>query len=121
MRELIIKDGKYKFQETEEGPLICLRYNFPWRVFLGDKAVHALFDKCLDLQEEVNRLKETVKEKESEANFLRKRRLRLMKVLKLISVYLKGTESWWLLTVRKNKPNTFLGAIITRTLNNKED
>jgi len=42
-KALILCEGKYIFCE-EESILKCLRYGEPWREFVGDKAVSALFD-----------------------------------------------------------------------------
>jgi len=44
-------DGKYLFVESEGYKLECLRYNEPWRVFHGDKAVHRLFSEAVRLRE----------------------------------------------------------------------
>lgn len=52
-REVNLCDGKYKFKEEDDG-LICLRYGEPWREFIGDKAVHALFDLCWEMKERSN-------------------------------------------------------------------
>ena len=46
--KIILYDGKYTFIKGDH-ILICLRYGEPWREFTGDNAVHALFDKCMDL------------------------------------------------------------------------
>ena len=51
MEEIILDDGKYRFYEKHY-ILYCDRYGKPWREFIGDKAVWALFDKCLELLEE---------------------------------------------------------------------
>ena len=48
MKELYLEGGKYIFQETKEGSLVCLRHGEYWRVFIGDKVVHALFDQVIE-------------------------------------------------------------------------
>jgi len=45
-KEINLYDGKYTFKEQEDGSLICLRYGEKWRDFIGDNAVHALFNYC---------------------------------------------------------------------------
>ena len=46
-REINLCDGKYQFKESDDrSELLCLRHGKPWREFIGDKAVHALFDLC---------------------------------------------------------------------------
>lgn len=46
-------DGKYIFRlDTDTHTLVCLRYGEPWREFVGDKAIHALFDEVLRLRKE---------------------------------------------------------------------
>ena len=45
--EIILEDGKYRFYKI--GPTLCCdRWGERWRGFLGDKAVGALFDECLE-------------------------------------------------------------------------
>jgi hypothetical protein len=46
---IILEDGKYKFEKHEDGSLICKRYGENWREFIGDNAVHALFDYAFKL------------------------------------------------------------------------
>ena len=54
-REINLCDGKYSFKEGENGSeLVCYRNNEPWREFIGDKAVHALFDLAWELNEQLN-------------------------------------------------------------------
>jgi hypothetical protein len=43
-------DGKYTFYVDEKGILKCLRYGIAWRDFVGDNAIHALYDKIIELQ-----------------------------------------------------------------------
>ena len=49
MTRIELCEGKYVFYTSESGVLYCNRHREPWRDFLGDKAVHALFDKCVEL------------------------------------------------------------------------
>lgn len=44
-------DDKYEFYEEPEFSLKCKRYGEPWRDFVGDKAVYALFKRAEELQE----------------------------------------------------------------------
>jgi hypothetical protein len=48
---ITLEDGKYAFYKDSNGLVHCLRYGDPWREFLGDKAVSALFDHCQELRE----------------------------------------------------------------------
>lgn len=50
MDKVVLEDGKYLFALSEDGRLYCERYSEPWRSFLGDKAVHALFQEVLTLR-----------------------------------------------------------------------
>lgn len=50
---MVLEDGKYEFKLDGEGNLICLRYGQPWRDFTGDKAVRALYDQVVGLDEEL--------------------------------------------------------------------
>ena len=43
MEELILCNGKYRFYLDQNGILRCNRYGEPWREFIGDNAVLALF------------------------------------------------------------------------------
>lgn len=45
-----LEAGKYNFFKDATGLLRCYRYGEPWREFLGDKAVSALFDRCQELE-----------------------------------------------------------------------
>lgn len=47
-----LEDGKYTFKVVED-TLTCKRYNEDWRIFLGDKAVMALFQYALKLQAKI--------------------------------------------------------------------
>lgn len=54
MNELILENGKYRFYKPDGVTLVCDRYGQPWREFIGDKAVTALFDKYIELDERFN-------------------------------------------------------------------
>jgi len=56
MNRISVCDDKYLFFEDEHGTLRCTRNGEPWRDFLGDKAVSALFTYCLELENPVNDL-----------------------------------------------------------------
>ncbi len=56
-----LSEGKYKFTETEY-VLICLRYGEPWREFVGDKAVGALYNHDLALRTENKRLRKALED-----------------------------------------------------------
>lgn len=43
-------DGKYDFSVGLSGVLFCDRYREPWRDFVGDKAVHALYNHAVELE-----------------------------------------------------------------------
>ena len=45
---IILENGKYEFIKDDKGKLICKRYGQPWREFVGDNAVHALFDYAVE-------------------------------------------------------------------------
>lgn len=50
--EILLYDGKYCF--IKEGvDLKCLRYGKEWREFIGDNAIHALFDYAKELEKYV--------------------------------------------------------------------
>lgn len=49
--KITLEDGKYVFFKDTEGLVYCHRYGKPWREFLGDKAVSALFDYALNLKQ----------------------------------------------------------------------
>lgn len=49
--KITLEDGKYVFFKDTEGLVYCHRYDKPWREFLGDKAVSALFDYALNLKQ----------------------------------------------------------------------
>ena len=49
--EISIYDGKYKFYMKNHS-LHCLRYNEPWRDFIGDGAVLQLFLHAVELDEQ---------------------------------------------------------------------
>ncbi len=54
MGEIILEDGKYRFYvHLDDSTLLCDRHGETWRDFIGDKAVSALFTRCLDLQMEL--------------------------------------------------------------------
>jgi len=47
---LTLCDGKYTFyRHPDNGTLLCDRYGEPWREFIGDKAVAALFDAAMQV------------------------------------------------------------------------
>ena len=52
MNKIVLNDGKYTFY-TENDSLFCLRYGENWREFVGDNAVHALFQECLEREEKM--------------------------------------------------------------------
>lgn len=47
---LNLQNEKYTFIKNDQGLLTCNRYGEPWREFLGDKAVAALFDYAIALR-----------------------------------------------------------------------
>ncbi len=49
--EIILDNGKYRFYMIG-CTLHCDRYGEKWRDFVGDNAVTALFQKCLELKED---------------------------------------------------------------------
>lgn len=51
-----LQDGKYVFY-LKKGVLCCDRYNEPWREFVGDHAVHALFDALCEARDELEKQK----------------------------------------------------------------
>ena len=53
MDEIKLENGKYLFRNSENGILYCDRYGEGWRNFIGDKAVWCLFEKCLELQRQL--------------------------------------------------------------------
>ncbi len=60
MDEIILEEGKYRFHK-ENYLLCCDRHGESWRDFVGDNAVHALFDECIDLKrKEVNQMSEAI-------------------------------------------------------------
>lgn len=50
MSSVKIYDGKYEFYEDERGMLMCKRNGELWRDFIGDKAVHGLFSRVVELE-----------------------------------------------------------------------
>ena len=57
IEEVKVEGGKYTFQyDTETGRLTCLRHGEPWRDFIGDKAVFALFYSLYDKREKMTDL-----------------------------------------------------------------
>lgn len=54
MEEIILEGGKYRFY-IQDGILKCDRYGEPWREFIGDKAVFALFDHCYNMESLFNK------------------------------------------------------------------
>lgn len=69
-----INDGKYHFFIAEggheNGCLICWRYGEPWRDFIGDKAVHALYDHAVELEARVKTLEGELECAEDELEML---------------------------------------------------
>jgi len=62
LREIILDDGKYRFwapDPPDDFQLFCERYGEPWRDFVGDNAVHALFEYAVEQRKEVNNPKAT--------------------------------------------------------------
>ncbi len=59
MEEIILCDGKYRFW-MDGTTLRCDRHGAPWRDFVGDKAVTALFQEARDLTEGLEGMKEGV-------------------------------------------------------------
>lgn len=52
-------DGKYEFYiDDVTGRFMCKRYDSSWRDFVGDKAVHALYEHALELQARVAELED---------------------------------------------------------------
>jgi hypothetical protein len=54
--KVVLDSGKYEFY-MDGHTLKCKRYGENWREFSGDKAVLSLFYKCLNLQNEIERIK----------------------------------------------------------------
>lgn len=50
---MILSDGKYEFKLDTRGVLVCLRHGQPWRDFVGDNAVLALYQRTLLLEEKL--------------------------------------------------------------------
>lgn len=49
--EITLSDGKYTFKiDSDRGVLACLRYGKPWREFIGDHAVHSLYDHAVAIE-----------------------------------------------------------------------
>jgi hypothetical protein len=55
-----MSDNKYHFFEDKQKNLVCYRYETPWREFIGDKAVHRLYDLAIELQSDNEKLKEAI-------------------------------------------------------------
>jgi ubiquinone biosynthesis protein UbiJ len=53
-----LEGGKYTFHVSASGVLMCDRLGQPWRSFLGDKAVAALYDRVLELEAANNLLED---------------------------------------------------------------
>lgn len=54
-----LEDGKYTVLHDEQhGGVTVLRYDEPWRNETGDKLILAMVNKIVELQEEVDSLKE---------------------------------------------------------------
>lgn len=63
---VILDSGKYTFY-VRNNVLFCDRYHLKeWREFLGDKAVHALFQEVLELRERLAKLSAVETKAESE-------------------------------------------------------
>jgi len=52
MDEIILDDGKYRFY-VRDHILYCDRYGEDWREFIGDNALHELFNECLELKQQL--------------------------------------------------------------------
>ena len=60
MIKVELEDGKYTVLHDEEhGGVTVLRYREPWRNETGDKLILAMVNKIVELQEEVDSLKNT--------------------------------------------------------------
>lgn len=58
-------DGKYSvIYDPETGQAECLRYGEKWRELCGDKMVLEMFDRIIELDEEIMRLSEALKQGE---------------------------------------------------------
>lgn len=55
---MILCEGKYEFKKEPGGRLICLQYSEPWRDFVGDNAVLALFQYAAEMDDKLNKLKD---------------------------------------------------------------
>ena len=53
--KVVLDGGKYEFF-VDGGALKCLRNGAAWRDFVGDKAVHALFDAYVEAEQRIARL-----------------------------------------------------------------
>ena len=60
VKEMItLNDGKYTFYTDDRGILRCKRYeDKDWRDFIGDNAVYALFNECLRLRGEIQKIEQ---------------------------------------------------------------
>lgn len=55
-------DGKYTvIYDFETGQSECLRYGEPWRQLCGDKMIMAMFDRIVELEEQIQTLLDTTK------------------------------------------------------------
>ena len=63
---ILVCDGKYRFY-VSNGCLHADRHGEHWRDFIGDKAVHALFDELSAARDEIARLKGRVEGLEKDA------------------------------------------------------
>jgi hypothetical protein len=52
-------NGKYEFYRDVAG-VLCKRHGEPWRDFIGDKAVNALFEYALQLEHELSEAQATI-------------------------------------------------------------
>lgn len=60
--KLDLCDGKYTvIYDFGTGRSECLRYGEPWRQLCGDKMVLAMFDRIVELEEQVQNLLDTTK------------------------------------------------------------
>ena len=65
--EVSLYEGKYIFRlNLDNWHLTCLRHGEAWREFVGDKAVHALFDKAFEVEELKGQIKQLKVEKEDQ-------------------------------------------------------
>ncbi len=75
---IMLGDGKYTFiKDGTTENLECRRYGEKWRDFIGDNAVHSLFNFAFDAQREIEALKRALFDQvqESRASFVEMMRI----------------------------------------------